>query len=215
MRDPYLLLVWEQIAYLADDDVRLAAFGALEARVGTDPAAIERAPDDLLRRIARLGGAIAVEQRTERLRNVARRVIARWGGNLRPVLQLPRAEALGELQRYPAIGRPGAERILLLCGADPVLALDSNALRVLLRLGYGREGANYGQTYRTVQAAAAREVPDTTAARRAAFLVLRRHGQTLCRRTKPRCAECPLRADCPSAGTPGSRPARKTVRRQN
>ena len=34
-------------------------------------------------------------------------------------------------------GEPGAEKVLLFSGSAPVLALDSNALRVLLRLGFG------------------------------------------------------------------------------
>jgi endonuclease III len=32
-----------------------------------------------------------------------------------------------------------------------------------------------------------------------AHLLLKRHGQELCRRTRPRCAECPLAAGCPAA----------------
>jgi endonuclease III len=132
---------------------------------------------------------------------VARRVRIVWNGDLGPVLRLPTAEAVRELARYPSIGKPGAERILLLCGAAPVLALDSNAMRVLLRLGYGREGATYAQTHRMVQGAGEAELPQTVTARRRAHLLLRHHGQTICRRTHPRCHTCPLRIDCPSAET--------------
>ena len=79
-----------------------------------------------------------------------------------------------------------------------VLGLDSNALRVLQRLGYGREFPQWAKSYRSSQAAAERELPATTVARRAAALLLRRHGQTLCRRSSPRCSECPLQPDCPT-----------------
>jgi endonuclease III len=198
LRDPYLLLLWEQVGYLADDGDRLAAYRLLEERVGTKPAEILAATTTELNAVARRGGSIAVTQRAERLRQVARRVAAVWHGNLRPVLRLPFVEARRELSRYPAIGEPGAERILLLCGAHPVLALDSNALRVLQRLGYGREQQQWARTYRSVQATADPELPPSVAARRTAFLLLRQHGQTLCRRSRPRCVECPLQPDCPA-----------------
>ena len=198
VRDPYLLLLWEQVGYLAADRERLAAYRLLVKSVGTTPEAILDAPPGALEKITRKGGGIAVGDRAERLRIVARRVRDTWNGKLRPVLRRPFQEARKELTRYPAIGEPGAERILLLAGAYPVLGLDSNAMRVLLRLGYGRESANYARTYRVVQAAAERELPETIPARQQAFLLLRYHGQTLCRRSAPRCPACPLRPDCPT-----------------
>lgn len=186
------------MAYLAADARRLAAYRFLEDRIGTTPADILGASPTALRAVTRRGGAIAVGQRAQRLRAVAERVLGEWDGDLRPVLRLPFAAARRELTRYPAVGEPGAERILLLCGARPVLALDSNALRVLRRLGYGREYPQWAKTYRAVQAAAQRELPATIAIRRPAYLLLRQHGQTLCRRSAPRCHQCPLQPDCPT-----------------
>ena len=183
---------------MASDPERLAAFRLLEDRVGTTPMAILSAPITTLRAVTRRGGSIAVAQRAERLRIVAERVLDKWAGNLRPVLRLPFADARRELAKYPAIGEPGAERILMLCGSHPVLGLDSNGLRVLQRLGYGREFPQWAKSYRVSQAAAERELPATAATRRAASLLLRRHGQTLCRRSAPRCGECPLQPDCPT-----------------
>ena len=192
------MLLWEQVGYLANDEQRLTAFRALEARVGVEPDKILAAPMATLRAIARLGGAIAVNQRADRIRKVAERVSTAWNGTLDPVLKRPFDAARRELKRYPAIGEPGAERILLLTRAHPVLGLDSNALRVLLRLGYGSEQGPWSKTYRTVQAAAAAELPETVRARRSAFLLLQEHGRTICRRTAPRCGDCPLSSDCPA-----------------
>lgn len=196
-RDPYHLLLWEQVGYLAPDEKRMAAYRQLEKQVGLAPGAILAAPRSVLTGIARLGGAIAVAQRVQRLRAVAERVLETWNGNLKRALKLPFEAARKELKKYPAIGEPGAERILLLSGAYPVLGLDSNALRVLQRLGYGRALRTYAATYRSVQKAASAELPETGPARRGAYLLLRQHGQTLCRRT-PRCPACPVRPDCPT-----------------
>ena len=203
-RDPYHLLLWEQVAYLADDDERLVAYRLLEQLVGLSPAAILTAPRSVLETVARRGGAVAVRERSERLRAVADRVLNRWSGNLKQALRLPVEEARRELTRYPTIGVPGAERILLLAGAYPVLGLDSNALRVLQRLGYGQALRSWGATYRSVQAAASAELAATVPARRLAYLLLRRHGQTLCRRSVPDCPACPLRPDCPTGSRGGS-----------
>lgn len=197
-RDPYYLLLWEQVAYLAPDEKRLVAYRQLEKQIGLAPESILGTSRSQLTRIARLGGSIAVVQRAQRLRTVAERVLGTWSGNLKRALKLPFEAARKELTKYPSIGEPGAERILLLCGAYPVLGLDSNALRVLQRLGYGRTLRTYAGTYRSAQAAASAELPETVPARREAFLLLRQHGQTLCRRTAPRCTACPLRPDCPT-----------------
>jgi len=60
---------------------------------------------------------------------------------------------LRALQQFPAIGVPGAERVLLLTGRLPVLAVDSNGLRVLTRIGYAHKLKDYARTYRAVRAA--------------------------------------------------------------
>jgi endonuclease-3 len=198
VRDAYQLLLWEQVAYLADDAKRNEAYRLLGESIGTKPMEILGATDSALRAVTRRGGAIAVAQRADRLRAVARRVWDVWNGSLRSAVRLPFPKARRELARYPSIGEPGAERILLLSGAYAVLGLDSNALRVLLRLGYGREFPQWAKTYKAVQAAAEDELPRTIASRRSAYLLLRHHGQELCRRSAPRCLQCPLRPDCPT-----------------
>ncbi len=57
-------------------------------------------------------------------------------------------------KKFPRIGEPGAEKILLFSQSYPVLALESNGLRVLLRLGFGEERKNYSVSYKLAQAAA-------------------------------------------------------------
>ncbi len=182
----------------------LGGLAMLEERVGTRPEEILSASTGALRAVARRGGSIAVAQRAERLRTVARRVRDVWKGTLRAAVRQPLDQARRELAKYPSVGVPGAERILLLSGAHPVPGLDSNALRVLQRLGYGREYPQWGRTYRSVQEAAERELPRTVPARRLAYLLLRYHGQTLCRRSAPLCEACPLRPDCPTGSAGGA-----------
>jgi adenine-specific DNA glycosylase len=176
------LVLAENLGYLVDDRTRWQAFATLKRTVGTDPERILAAPDRVLLEI------VVGIRRTER---VAR---------LRRCAELALADA--PWSAYPGIGTAGVDRIDLFTGARAVLALDANALRVLVRLGYGDPTRTYAAVYRQAQKAASLDLPETVPARQRAHQLLRRHGQTICRRTRPDCLACPLAASCPAAGTP-------------
>src|SRR5207237_566262 len=88
-------------------------------------------------------------------------------------------------------GAPRADKILPFNGKQRTLAPDSNALRVLLRLGFGTESKNYAASYKSAVAAAG-ELPNA----KEAHILLRRHGQEVCKNKAPRCEVCPLRGEC-------------------
>jgi adenine-specific DNA glycosylase len=154
----------------------------LKRTVGLAPERILAASDDALAAI--VVGARPFE-RVARLRRCAELAIAgaQW-------------------RHYPGIGQPGVERIQLFTGQRGTLALDSNALRVLIRTGYGTPDPRYATEYRLAQLAASAELPDTVPDYQRAHQLLRRHGQTVCRRSRPLCSICPLAHQCPSAAGP-------------
>ena len=119
-----------------------------------------------------------------------------FGDDLSPVLDKPLAAAKKDLRKFPAIGEPAAEKILLFNRRHPILALESNGLRVLVRLGYAPEHRNYSTMYKGVQRALAPQLPASCEALIRAHQLLRQHGQELCKRNSPLCGSCPLRADC-------------------
>jgi endonuclease-3 len=84
----------------------------------------------------------------------------------------------------------------MLCGLSSGLPLESNGLRVLERVGYGRAQKNYGATYRSVQEALAAQIPPDAAALTRAHLLLRYHGKAVCRTNRPLCEECTLAPEC-------------------
>ncbi len=112
-----------------------------------------------------------------------------------------RAEAFAMLQEK--VGAGGG-KILLLTRTHPVLALDSNGLRVLLRVGYGVEEKSYPRTYRSVQEAVAPELPTDFAWLIRAHGLLRHHGAADCRRKTPACEPCCVRRRCSFAAAAGS-----------
>lgn len=193
-RDPFELVLWENVAYLTDDRRRRAAFEALRARVGLTPQAILAASPQQLSAIA--GAGILPELQATKLHAAAQIALSEFGGDLRATARLPLAQAKRAFQRFPALGEPGAEKVLLFSGNHPVLALEFNGLRALLRLGFGQEQKNYSASYRSVQAAVAPELPADCDWLIRAHQLLRQHGQTLCRRSQPRCGACPLAEGC-------------------
>src|SRR5260370_30311806 len=75
-------------------------------------------------------------------------------------------------------------------------ALDSNGLRVLCRVGFAEEQKNYSATSRLVQDVIREQLPAGCDSLIRAHQLLRQHGQELCKRSKPLCAECPLSDSC-------------------
>lgn len=189
--DPFELVLWEQVAYLATDDVRSLAFTALKERVGLSPERVQAAPLSILKAIARIGGSIAVSERAERMERSAKMATSLAGLN-----SLTLEEARKRLAKFPMIGAPGADRILLFTGRSGTFALDSNGLRVLLRIGFGKEGKSYAVSYRAVMDAIFPGLPERSGERISLYQRLRQHGLLLCKRSRPQCEQCSLRPHC-------------------
>ena len=192
----FALVLWEKVAYLADDATRLTAFRALEQRVGLTPGDIVSADPDLLREIAALGGKVGVVERARRMRDAAELVLGEFDGSLDRELGRPLRDAKRSLQKIYGIGEPGAEKILLLTRSHQVLPLDSNGARTMCRIGYGAEHKSYTTMYRSVANAARPELVADYAWLIDAHVLLRHHGQELCKTSQPRCESCPLTDDC-------------------
>jgi endonuclease III len=132
-----------------------------------------------------------------RLKEIAERVQKEFGGDLVTAFKgLPVAKVRAALRKFPNIADPGADRILLFGGISPVAAIPSNCPHVLARIELGRERENYGRTYKAAQEMIAAEVPATFEARSRAYLLLKSHGQHLCKSSNPKCGVCPIASDC-------------------
>jgi endonuclease III len=191
--DPFELVLWENVAYLASPARRREAFELLRSTVGTSPKAILAAKRQALEKVTSRG--ILKATFAAKLRECARIARDDFGGDLEGAVRQPLDRAKRALRFFPGIGEPGAEKILLFAGRHALLAPDSNALRVLVRLGLVGEGTSYARTY-----AAARAVADALRADvpflQEAHQLLQRHGQSLCKRSAPRCTQCPLAREC-------------------
>jgi endonuclease-3 len=188
------LVVLENVVYLADDEARARAFDLLSASVGVHPDALLAAPDVALERAT--GHGILAGHQADKLREIARLTRDEFNGDLEGVRSLPLPAARRALTRFPSIGEPGAEKILLFGRAHALLGLESNGVRVLTRVGLVAEARSYSATYRSVQRFAAPFADRGYDWLMRAHLLLRQHGQELCRRSRPHCDRCPVSGEC-------------------
>ena len=193
--DPYEFLIWWHCGYPQSDERCAKGWEALIAQVGIAPKELLAAKPDRLASALKYGGMVP-ELRALRLKEIAMRVQDQFAGDLLRALRGPVAEARKLLKTFPNIADPGADRILLFAGVAPVAAVPSNNPSVIIRVLYGRERENYQVNYRESQQAVESVIPANTAARSRAYLLLKRHGQELCKRTKPKCEHCPIRINC-------------------
>lgn len=168
---------------------------ALKKAVGLEPASLLAAPRGVLEGAIQ-GGGMQPAHRAAKVRRCAEVAIEYADGDLsRALRSLPLQNARALLKRFPGIGDPGAEKILLLCGFADGPSVDSNGIRVLERLRFVASDSSYARQYRA-SVAALSEANFTGLRAAETFALLREHGRELCKRSKPLCEVCPLRKDC-------------------
>jgi endonuclease III len=193
--DPYQFLVWWHCGYPASDITCAKGWAALIKSIGTTPEKLLAASPEKIATALKAGGMVP-ELRALRLKEIAMRIKDKLGGDLDSVLSGPLDQARKELKKFPNIADPGADRILLFARIAPIAAIPSNCPHVLVRILLGRERENYGVTYREAQEAIESQTPATFDARICAYLLIKHHGQTTCKRTNPKCDQCPVSAKC-------------------
>ena len=193
--DPYEFLVWWYCGYPASDMACTKGWNSLTRDVGIDPGKLLKAKPRKLAAAIEPGGMFP-ELRAQHLQELAFRVENEFGGDLRAALAGPVPKARKLLKSFYGIADPGADRILLFARISPIAAVPSNCAGVLLRIRKTATSKNYSATYREEQGVIATELPETFDALARAYLLLKRHGQQLCKRTNPKCSECPLRPHC-------------------
>jgi endonuclease-3 len=193
--DAFEIVLWENVAYLVNDTRRQQAFEALRRSIGTRPEDLLGASEDQLHDVARHG--ILPDHFASKLRAAAEIMWTEFQGDLTATLREPAQVAKRALRKFPGIGEPGAEKILLFTRSHPFLAPESNGLRVLVRFGICPDDDNYTAAYAAARDAAREELGDDFDVLIAARHHLRAHGQTICKRTDPDCGACSVRSRCP------------------
>lgn len=98
-----------------------------------------------------------------------------------------------ELTSLPGVGEKTANVIRSVAFGQPALAVDTHVHRVARRLGLTRDAKTPSDTERQLK----EHIPVELWSRAHHWLIL--HGRYLCKARAPLCAQCGLRAQCPSA----------------
>jgi endonuclease III len=193
--DAYEMVLYRNAGYPQSDERCTKGFEALKKEIGLRTEEILGVPHTKLVDVMRAGGMIP-EMRASRLKEIAQIVSREFGGDLHAVLKRPAPEARKALKKFPTISDAGAEKILLFTKTAAVAALPSNCIHVPLRLGFGIERKNWAASYCEAQEAVRAGLPENGDAYRRTYLLLKRHGEELCKSGRPRCEECPVSEEC-------------------
>ncbi|GIX16544.1 MAG: A/G-specific adenine glycosylase [Rhodothalassiaceae bacterium] len=198
-RDPYATWIAEVMLQQTTVAVVAERLPAFLARF-PDAAALARAGVEA---VVDAWAGLGYYARARHLHRAAEEIIARHGGRL--------PADIDALARLPGIGPYTAAAIAALAFGAPVIALDTNVARVLLRLS--------GQPATVAEARRATggrlELAPPAAARAGALLeALMDLGREICRLRGPRCDLCPLASFCAArrSGLVAEIPARETRR---
>jgi endonuclease III len=204
-KDPYEMIVFLNSGYPASDAKCTKGFEALKREIGEQPKKILAVSKAKLAKVMR-PNVIIPGLCAERLKGIAGRVSNEFKGDLTAALKQRLREAKEPekglkaakkvLQEFSVIGEPSAEKILLFSGLVPVAAVPSAFVDVPIRLFRGEPGKNYAADYKTAREILDSGLPRTFDARQQAYLLMKKHGQEICKRTKPKCEICPLTARC-------------------
>jgi endonuclease III len=196
-KDAYEQVLYECACYLVDDARREQVWRRLKQEIGVAPEALLDVPASRLTKVIEAGG-MKPPMRAEKLRTCAELAQEIGLPELRRAVREDPVQARKLLRKFPGIGEPSAERILLVAGGWPGLGLESNGLRVLQRLGWSREQKDWNRMWKEVNAAIAPQLGKDGERLYALHSLLRHLGQELCRAAEPRCANCPLLETCPT-----------------
>jgi len=151
------------------------------------PSAILRIPTPRLAALVRPSGYF--RQKAKKLKAFVRFLQTEYGGSLKRMFLTPTSKLREELLSVHGIGPETADSILLYAGNHPVFVVDAYTHRIL-----GRHGITGGKPdYEKVRALIETSIPRESQLFNEFHALIVNTGKNWCRKSAPRCDECPLR----------------------
>jgi endonuclease-3 related protein len=170
------------------------AIGNLREADLLEPRALYDVPVEELEELIRPAGYFRVKAR--RLRNLVAFIVEQYEGSLDAMFRSDVADLRRQLLALHGIGPETADSILLYAGGLASFVVDAYTHRVFARHGWIDFNAAYDEIREYVESGLPRDVQQYNEFH--ALLV--RVGKDFCRKTGPKCAECPLREMLPNGG---------------
>lgn len=175
-------------------NVELAIANLRTAKLLT-PAAILRVSTPRLAALVRPSGYF--RQKAKKLKAFAKFLRAEYGGSLKRMFLMPTAALREKLLAVHGIGPETADSILLYAGNHPVFVVDAYTHRI-----FGRHGITEGKpNYEKLRVHIESSIPTLPRLFNEFHALIVNTGKNWCRKSAPRCRECPLQPLLPS-GSP-------------
>jgi endonuclease III related protein len=175
------------------------AWGNVERAIANLRSARLLTPSAMLRvRTSRLAALVRpsgyFRQKAKKLKAFVRFLQTGYGGSLKRMFLTPTSELREKLLSIHGIGPETADSILLYAGNHPVFVVDAYTHRI-----FGRHGITDGNPdYEKVRALIETSLPRQAELFNEFHALLVNTGKNWCRKSAPRCEECPLRALLPA-----------------
>ena len=187
--DPFKHVIITVLSQNTSEVNCIRAYKGLAAKFEITPEALARADQEELKEAIRSGGLYNVK--SKRIKQLSKMVLEKFGGNLKPVLSLPKEEAKKKLMGLPGIGNKTADVLLTdRHSYREVIPIDTHYDRLTKRLGLVKQDAKYDEVQKKLINFIPKEKRDRTAG---LLWLLAKH---TCRSQNPKCYECPINSLC-------------------
>ncbi|MEE9602232.1 MAG: endonuclease III domain-containing protein [Thermoguttaceae bacterium] len=159
-----------------------------------DPRALYDVPPEELEELIRPAGYFRLK--TQRLRSLLQLLVERYDGSLEKMFAVDLTTLRHELLGVHGIGPETADSILLYAAEMPSFVVDTYTHRILSRHGWIGFDADYHAIRDYMQSS----LPEDVALYNEYHALLVRLGKDYCRKSNPKCDQCPLAGMLPAGG---------------
>ncbi|MFQ6099364.1 MAG: endonuclease III domain-containing protein [Armatimonadota bacterium] len=193
-RDPLDGLIQTILSQNTTDVNSHAAFRSLKQRFPTWEEAL-RARETTIAKAIQRGGLANIK--AGRIKRILRQIKDEHGSlSLDFLHDLPAEEAANRLSQFHGVGRKTVACVLMFDCGKPIIPVDTHVFRVASRLGWLPNKATPERAHDVLQQLVPSELVYQL------HLNMVAHGRRLCRPSRPRCDECPLREHCEYVKSP-------------
>jgi endonuclease-3 len=186
--DPFTNLVIGILSQNTSDRNSTRAYINLAKRFQITPKVLVEAPLREIKSAIRCGGMYNLKAR--RIKQLARIVLKKYGGDLKKLIKLPVGKVRKELLSFPGIGQKTTDVFIGYCMKKDSLPIDTNIKRVARRMGIVGKKAKYEE----IQKALSKLTPKGKKLRTHELLI--RLGRDFCKVRRPLCEKCPISSMC-------------------
>ncbi len=189
---PFVTLVRTILSQNTTDQNAMVAFDNLQAMLKIDPETLAYADVSKIQEAIHVAGL--QKQKSQRIKDLAKVIYFDWKNDFKFVYSASLKEAREKLMKLPGIGKRSADILLNFCGNRPVMPVERNITRIVTRLGFVGEDADYDEIRHSIQGLI---TADKILYMHFALIFF---GAQICKATNPQCEACPITNLCPKIG---------------